>query len=176
MDTWEMTLASTPKGEPLNMTHNHDLTLLDILYVCPICIGNTLCQASLDAFQPLIHDNKGKSGRRLRKLFSTFQIRPLAVLFTPRSLTNRTELRGLSPFYNLGRSWKTPYIMSAHFSKMFLKLHWSIYTWTRWTGPRWNWKWADYHCSTKHKAVKFATTLIGKVSTLTSKELVIWPL
>lgn len=74
-----MTLTSTLTGEPLNMTHNHDLTLLDILYVYPIRTGNTLCQASLDPFQPLIHDNKGKSERWLRKLFSAFQIHFLAV-------------------------------------------------------------------------------------------------
>lgn len=45
-----MTLLSTLNGEHLNTTHNHDLTLLDILYVYPICKGNALCQASLDPF------------------------------------------------------------------------------------------------------------------------------
>lgn len=30
------------------MTHDHDLTLLDTLYVYPIYKGNTLCKASLD--------------------------------------------------------------------------------------------------------------------------------
>lgn len=43
-----MTLVSTLSGDHLNMTHNHDLTLLDIPYVYPICKGNALCQASLD--------------------------------------------------------------------------------------------------------------------------------
>lgn len=49
-----MTLISTLNGEPLNMTHNHNLTVLDIPYVYAVCKGNALWQASLDSFQPLI--------------------------------------------------------------------------------------------------------------------------
>lgn len=50
-----MTLTSSVTGEPLNknMTHNDDLTLLNILF----CTGKRLCQSSLDAFQYLVHDN-----------------------------------------------------------------------------------------------------------------------
>lgn len=43
-----MTLLSIWNGEHLNTTHDHDLTLLDILYLYPIYKGNALCQASLD--------------------------------------------------------------------------------------------------------------------------------